>query len=391
MSMKRRFTALFSGLLRSPALVGFGCLASMAVSYLFRFFYWPLFYALGTYPGDIWYIHMNYGGFLQEHLFFRVEYPIGIFILIKLATGLTLLFSKNLRYETFLATNAVILGAFGLGTAFLLWRIHHLMITWSAESEWRIWVFWVLAPSFIFYSLLNFDLPAVFLCLLAVYFHLKWKEDLSAVSLGLGTAVKFFPILLLPLFLFDKKIQDSVRYCVVAGVSWLLVNLPFMLFDFEAWLFPYVWQVTREPTKDGMPYLLYHVLGDTAASLFFPLLYALTLLYVRRHRTEGGTRMTMVDFSVPLLLSFLLANRIFSPQYILWVLPFFVFASPISFVSFYLFEVPNVAHTLFLFKYMADYPLLSLTLRAIRYLALFSIYLRTCSQTGKGVGRAPYH
>jgi len=376
--MKKRFTAL----LHSPVLVVCGCLASMVVSYCFRFFYWPLFYALGTYPGDIWYVHMNYGGFLQEHFFFRVEYPIGIFMLIKLATGLTLLFSENLQYETFLATNAVILGAFGLGATFLLWRIQNLTMHGQQRVKWRIWVFWVLAPSFIFYSLLNFDLPAVFLCLLAVYFHLQRNEDLSAVSLGLGTAVKFFPLLLLPLFLFDKKIRDSVRYCVVAGVSWLLVNLPFMLLDFEAWLFPYLWQATREPTKDGVCYLIYHVFGDTAASLFFPTLYALTLLYVSRHRTERGAqsllskRMRIACFSVPLLTSFLLANRIFSPQYILWVLPFFVFTSPLSFVSFYLFEIPNVTHTLFLFKYMADYPLLSLTLRAIRYLSLISIYLQ---------------
>ena len=364
-------------------MVGFGCLASMAVSYCFRFFYWPLFYGLGTYPGDIWYVHMNYGGFLQEHFFFRMEYPIGIFMLIKLATGLTLLISENLQYKTFLATNAVILGAFGLGTAFLLWRIQHLTMHGQRRVKWRIWVFWVLAPSFIFYSLLNFDLPAVFLCLLAIYFHLQRKEDLSAVSLGLGTAVKFFPILLLPLFLFDKKIRNYVRYCVVAGVSWLLVNLPFMLLDFEAWLFPYLWQATREPTRDGVCLPPLPCSRRHGSLPLLSLLYALTLLYMSRHRTERGTqsllskRMRLVGFSVPLLTSFLLANRIFSPQYILWVLPFLVFASPLSFVSFYLFEIPNVAHTLFLFKYMADYPLLSLTLRAIRYLALISIYLQT--------------
>jgi len=135
----------------------------MVVSYCLRFFYWRLFYEFGTYSGDIWYVHMNYGEFFRNYIFFRMEYPVGIFILVKFATELTLLITKDLQYEPFLTANALILGAFGLGTTFLLWRIQ---LT-TQGVKWRIWVFWVLAPSFIFYSLLNFDLPAVFLCLLA--------------------------------------------------------------------------------------------------------------------------------------------------------------------------------------------------------------------------------
>jgi len=365
----------------------------MVVSYCLRFFYRPLFYEFGTYAGDIWYVHVNYGEFLRNYIFFRVEYPVGIFILVKFATELTLIITKDLQYEPFLTANALILDAFGLGTTFLLWKIQ---LT-TQGVKWRIWVFWVLAPSFIFYSLLNFDLPAVFFCLLAVYSHLQRREDLSAVSLGLGTAVKFFPILLLPLFLFEKKIRDSTRYCLVASVSWLLVNLPFMLLNFDAWLFPYIWQATREPTRDGACYLIYHFLGDTAASLFFPILYASTILWLKvhvtRHRKETSVKTPpsktakVAGISVPLLASFLIANRIFSPQYILWVLPFLVFTS-ISPISFYLFEIPNVAHTIFLFKYMTDYPLLSLALRAIRYLALLYIYLRTLLSGGMEGKRA---
>jgi len=171
----------------------------------------------------------------------------------------------------------------------------------------------------------------------------------------------------------------------------LLVNLPFMLLNFDAWLFPYLWQTTREPTRDGACYLIYYVLGDTAASLFFPILYASTILwlklYVARHGKETNVKTSpsnmakVAGISVPLLASFLIANRIFSPQYILWMLPFLVFAST-SPIPFYLFEIPNVAHTIFLFKYMADYPLLSYALRALRYLALLSIYLHTLLSGG---------
>lgn len=358
------------------------CLAAMSVGYCLRYFYWPVFDALGTYPGDIWYMHSNYGDFLQSQPFFRMEYPIGIFTIVKFATIVTSHISDSFKYEVFLSVNAVILGLFGLGSTIVIYKIGNLVSEAHYIPRWRVWVFWVLAPSFIYYSLLNYDLPAVFFCLLAILFHMQRNDDLSALSLGLGTVVKFFPILLLPLFVLSKSPKDAIRYCMVFGVSWLLLNLPYMLFDFNAWAFFYVWQGTREPTVDGLCYLVYRYLGSGAATAFFPLLYFGTLLYLLFGRATRGIKqlqsrsVTALKLFTPLLLTFLLANRIFSPQYILWILPFLALVSPVSLISFYVFEIANVLLTLLLFKYVTDYPELAIALRSVRYIALIAFYIQ---------------
>ncbi|MFC1919427.1 hypothetical protein ACFLWX_01375 [Chloroflexota bacterium] len=170
----------------------------------------------------------------------------------------------------------------------------------------------------------------------------------------------------------------SSRYAQI-----LLLNLPFMLFDFNAWAFFYVWQGTREPTVDGLSYLIYHYLGSGASTAFFPLLYVGTLSYLLFGRVTRGMQrlqsrsVTALKLFAPLLLTFLLANRIFSPQYILWILPFLALVSPVSLISFYIFEVANVLLTLLLFKYVADYPELAIVLRSVRYLALVAFYVQT--------------
>lgn len=363
----------------SPALPLLASLIALGGSYSLRHFGWTLYDSIGTYPGDIWYIHMNYGALLQKPLFFNIEYPVGSFLFFKLATLLTLLISSDYPYETFLAVNSALLSMFALGATFLIWKINRVLNP-RPYPAWKIYAFWIFAPSFIFYSILNYDMPAVFLTMLAVYLHLTRNDDLSAAALGLGVVAKLFPVFLLPLFLLGKKPGQMVRYCLVAGGVWLLVNLSFMLVDFKAWLFPYLWQMTREPTIDGPAYALYHLAGGAAASLFLPILYLGTLLAVIYRRSFSflssmpEPASPVVGFSAALLATFLLANRIFSPQYILWMLPFFVLMPTISLASFYTFEVVNVALTLFLFRFIADYPALSVALRTIRYLALILIF-----------------
>ncbi len=364
--------------LRQRILVILAAAVSLGAGYCLRYYDMTIYQAIGTYPGDIWYIHMNYGSYLAGSGFFRMEYPAGLFLLFKAVTMLTIFISGSLDYKMFLSIMSTILSAFGLAATYLLVKIQRLVQPERKDSLWRELIFWAVAPSFIFYALLNFDLPAVFFTLLSVYFRLKQEDDMSAVALGLGVAAKLFPVVLIPLFLIGDKPRQAIRYCAVAGGTWLLLNISFMLLDFNAWLFPYLWQITREPTKDGLVYLIYRFIGSPAASAFFPILYAVTILYAGKSWLRGATRIhVLLAFTAPVLLSFLLANRIFSPQYLLWVLPFFVLAPRVSLILFYICDITNVSLTLFLFKYMNDYPVLSICLRGVRYLSLVIFYVQT--------------
>jgi uncharacterized membrane protein len=237
-----------------------------------------------------------------------------------------------------------------------------------------------------FYALLNFDMPVVFLTVLSVYFRFKGDEDWSSAALGLGVVVKIYPIILIPLFLLGKKPREAIRYCAIAGGVWLLVNSSFMLVDFRTWAFSYIWQMSREPTGDGPVWLIWKLLGTKVASVFFPLLYTATFgVFLKRARSSNvlgataETRLLLLGFIAALLGSFLLANRIFSPQYILWLLPFLILIPRISLASFYTFDIPNVVLTLLLFGFMSmeQHPNIRISLIVIRYLALILLYIQT--------------
>lgn len=367
----------------SPVFIFTGLICALAIGYILRRFYWPIYESIGTYPGDIWYIHTHYGDILRQKVFFQIEYPAGLFLYFKLTTYLTMLFSKSFSYEAFLAVNTFFLSAFALGTTWLIWKL--IPLVEPKPATWKVWVFWAVAPSMFFYALLNFDMPVVFLTVLAVYFRFKGNEDWSAAALGLGVVLKIYPIILIPLFLLGKKPRDAIRYCVVAGGVWLLVNSSFMLLDFKAWAFPYIWQTTREPTTDGLVWLIWKFLGTKVATFFFPLLYVATFGIILKRVHKSGilgstaeTRVLLLGFTAAVLGSFLLANRIFSPQYILWLLPLLVFIPRISPLSFYVFDIPNVVLTLLLFGFMSmsNHPNIRISFMVIRYMALILLYVQ---------------
>ena len=369
---------------RSLVFICIGLLCALAIGYTLRRFYWPIYDAIGAYPGDIWYIHSHYGERLRQNTFFPIEYPVGLFLYFKLTTYLTLFFSPSYSYEAFLTVNTVFLSVFALGTTWLVWKIMFLIE--PKPATWKLWVFWAVAPSMFFYALLNFDMPVVFLTVLAVYFRFKGDEDWSSSALGLGVVFKIYPIILIPLFLMGKKPREAIRFCAIAGGVWLLVNSSFMLTDFRTWAFSYVWQMTREPTGDGPVWLIWKYLGTKAASVFFPLLYMATFgVFLKRVRNGGvlgataETRLLLLGFISAVLGSFLLANRIFSPQYIIWLLPFLVLIPRISLASFYIFDIPNVVLTLLLFDFlsMEQHPDFRISLIVIRYLALILLYIQT--------------
>jgi uncharacterized membrane protein len=247
------------------------------------------------------------------------------------------------------------------------------------------------------FALLNYDMPAVFLTMLAVYCRVKGNEDWCAAALGMGAAAKIYPVFLIPLFLIGKKPRDVIKFGVIAAGVWLLINASFMLTDFQAWLFPYVWQTTRDPTTDGLPWIIWRYIGAVPATMFFPLLYLVTLGLIYRRTQKMGllgrtpdTEKPLLASAVALLGSFLLANRIFSPQYALWLLPFLALLPSVSLRAFYCFDVPNVAVTLLLYGLMAQQPAVWIGLRVIRYAALVFLYFQALKPGNSGVKERIY-
>jgi uncharacterized membrane protein len=85
-------------------------------------------------------------------------------------------------------------------------------------------------------SFASFDSTAVFWMLASILLLLYGKAAPSAVALGIGTAYKYFPLLLLPPILMHLSgKRNRILYSTVAVATVALIQLPFMLTDFSGW------------------------------------------------------------------------------------------------------------------------------------------------------------
>lgn len=116
-----------------------------------------------------------------------------------------------------------------------------------------------LAPAFALNATINWDLPAVALTAVAMLMWSRGRPLLAGVSIGLATAAKLYPVLLLGvLFVLcwrAGKWRAFGAAALGAAVSWLLVNGPVMYFAWDGWKRFYEFSQER-PIDFGSVWLL---------------------------------------------------------------------------------------------------------------------------------------
>jgi hypothetical protein len=244
----------------------------------------------------------------------------------------------------FLWWSAILMAPFGLGTGWLLGRL----------ARWRALV-WALGPPLVLYAFHNWDLPVVACAVGAVYAVHAWRTSrpladravVAAVLLGLGFAFKLYPgAFVLPLALLVLTApgrgapldwRGAVRVPVAAGVTAVLANLPFAVVGYEGWRASFTFQELRKVdiTTNSIWYWGFRPYSETtnlafqsAVDRLSPTLVLLSFAVAAvvgwwRWRREGGAY-PWIGVSAAMLCGFLLLHKVHSPQYTLWLLPFFV-------------------------------------------------------------------
>jgi uncharacterized membrane protein len=145
--------------------------------------------------------------------------------------------------------------------------------------------------------------------------------------------VIFGPLLLLTLR--TGKWREFGQTLAAAVVAWLAVNVPVMIIAPSGWSWFYVYSQTR-PADWGSIWLFFQnynvpILGNSQigilnfmATAFFVLLFAgiawLALAAPRRPR--------LPQLCYLVLAAFLITNKVWSPQYVVWLVPLAVLARP---------------------------------------------------------------
>ncbi len=359
-----------------------GTVLALIPGYLMRYkeeIYIYLYRHLMTYPGDLWNFWTNYLG--RQHAVYPPEYPAGLRFFYEFMQ-----FNKYESYIQFFTVNTIILSLFAIGTTLLLYKIIKRDKNKSKNS---IWVFWIFAPSFIAYSFINYDLPVVFLIVLALYLFFKKKYYGAIVSLAIGTVLKVFPIFLVPIFILKSPKKDWWRLGLIFVLIVIGLNLPYMIGDFSKWVFPYTWQIgqnlSKGPENGTYWWIFYQFLGDKMGWMslgLFALLYLFTWVKLRKT--------SIVNLCIAVILIFIMTDRIYSPQYNIYLLPFLVLtAYNVDKRAFYLLEIPNGLQILFLFWFKEHVYWLQ-TLVLFKYIAIAWLYITNYKQSLKSGDKENY-
>jgi hypothetical protein len=184
----------------------------------------------------------------------------------------------------------------------------------------------MLLPASLYFSYNRYDILPAFLSILSIWLLSKERYKSSAFFLALGVLTKWYLILLFPIFLKTyhsrhKKINFGMIY--VFCLTGIAVALPTLLSGgIGGFLIPYRFHMARGLNKESLFYLVKSLLGSDAWFAVFFVLQFSVLPFVMISKIDSLRK--VVNWSALSILVFMLFAKFYSPQWILWAMPFLI-------------------------------------------------------------------
>ena len=308
----------------------------------------PLFFGRGLADGDVPYIDQA-----EDR---TVEYPVltgaAMWVTAKLvpATG-----DQTSRSRWYFDINALALALCAAIAVFATMHLAGPRRPWDAAMV-------ALAPGLLLAGTINWDLYAVALLGLGMLAWARRRPVAAGVLIGLAAAAKFYPLFALgPLLILcwrAGRLRDFWRTFAAAAVAWLAVNLPVMLLDFQGWAkfytlsrerlegFSSIWFVLDQ-AGHGVPDKW---LNPLAGGLFLLACIGIAVLGLTAERRPRLPQLVFLTVA-----AFLLTNKVYSPQYVLWLIPLAALARP-RWRDFLIWQATEAVHFFGIWMLLAGYP-----------------------------------
>ena len=243
-----------------------------------------------------------------------VEYPV--------LTGLVMYATSFVAHSpiSYFNFNAFLLALLFIGLVFIVYRI-------KPEFTYLL----PLAPAMIASLYINWDLWAIATMMLAIYWFDRKAYLYSSIAIAVSISTKFLPVfLLLPIIFIlwrSNQIREMFKYAATTVAIWLAINLPFALTTPTGWWRFYKLNLSREADW-GSLWLAFSQLGLGLANLNYLavllLLIGLTSFVIFLFEVKNTPTLASVAFIV--LAIVMVASKVYSPQYVLWLTPLAVIA-----------------------------------------------------------------
>jgi hypothetical protein len=217
------------------------------------------------------------------------------------------------------------------------------------------------APAMIASLFINWDLWAIASMMLAIYWFDRKQFTNSALLMGVSISTKFLPIfLLIPIvFIFwrENKIKEAIKYVAMTSGIWLAINLPFVVTTPTGWWRFYQFNLDRGPDW-GSFWLALQQFGINLTNLNYLsillLLIALASISILLFEIKYTPTLASVSFFV--LASVMLASKVYSPQYVLWLTPLAVIAltNKKDLHAFWLWQATELIYHIAIWQHLAQ-------------------------------------
>lgn len=288
-----------------------------------------------------------------------------------------------------LAMGALLL-PFKIGNLVLVYLIG--LKTFDRQMALRSAIFYTALFVPLFTWLAWFDSFPLFFLLLGLYLLLAQRPLLAGVATGTGFMTKLFPLLVLPagLRVLHPPRRKAIYYIVATILTILIIALPFLLIRADLFVASFVNMLTR-PSWETVWALVdgYYSGGlvapmeqrfdpgtastvDHSSSLPWPAItavFALLYIFLYTRRIDWNDKKRVLAFTGLSLSAFMLYSKGYSPQFLVYLLPFIVLLLP---------NWRGVATCILLttVNYL-DWPVAQLMLPSQRWLLASAVLLRT--------------
>lgn len=265
-----------------------------------------------------------------------VEYPTLTILMISLAVVIVPVGSLTAFY---VVTSAMLLGCFVVtvrATALTAGR------TWDGAMV-------AFAPSVLLVGTLNWDLLAVAAASGALWAWSRRYPGWAGVLIAVGASAKLYPLLLMiPLAVLcvrAGRVDAWLRAAGAFSITWLVVNVPFMVTNFDVWAHVFRFNQGRGPDAGSIWYGI-RLLGLRPPSVWLTNLLSTGSLVILLAgmcflALSIRTRPRLASLCFLAVAAVAVTSKVYSPQYVLWLIPLAVLARPRirDFLIWQLFEV----------------------------------------------------
>jgi len=262
----------------------------------------------------------------------QFEYPVLIALIAGATAWLVPGGEANARALAYFDINTVLLAGVAMATVVAIARMPGRR-PWDAAMV-------ALAPGIVLAGTINWDLWAACLLAFGMYFFARQRPVVAGILIGLATATKLYPLLVLGAILLLAVRTGRWRPLLATGgsaaASWLVVNLPFAAVNPSGWAYFFQYSADRGAGYSS-PWFAYNLvagrvgwpgLSAEAVSVLSAGSFVLACAGIAAVALTAPRRPRLAQLSFLIVAAFILTCKVYSPQYVVWLIPLLALARP---------------------------------------------------------------